>query len=119
MCHMFISLFQHIQLKTYSEAIAETVGSVMVLAKARFRNSEPVNYAKEVFLRFNLPPLHVLKFNFVPSIVEKLLSEKEFHRKLEESRWQGKWKFPNVSASVGNFRVLEEESSRLPIEEFL
>ena len=91
---MFIKIFQHVQLKTYSEAIAETVGSVMTLAQARFRNLEAVNFAKEIFMRFNLPPPHILKVSFIPSAVQKLSVEKEFHM--------------STSASVGNFRVREE-----------
>ena len=90
---MFIEIFQHVHLKTYSEAIAETVGSVMTLAQARFRNLEAVNFAKEIFMRFNLPPLHILKVSFIPSVVEKLLRKKEFQRRLEGARWQGKLKF--------------------------
>ena len=90
---LFIAMFQRVQLKTYSEAIAETVGSVMTLAQARFRNLEPVNFAKEIFLRFNLPPLHVLRLAFIPSIVEKLLEYKEFHRRMEGGRDRGKLKF--------------------------
>ena len=115
---MFVQIFQLVQLKTYSEAIAETVGSVMTLAQARFRNLEPVNFAKEIFLRFNLPALHILKQSFISSIVEKLLQRKEFHRRLEKSR-PDMLKFPNISASVGNFRALEEESSRMPIKSFM
>ena len=116
---LFIAMFQRVQLKTYSEAIAETCGSVMTLAQARFRNLEPVNFAKEIFLRFNLPPIHVLRLTFIPSIVEKLLEYKEFHRRLEGSRFQGKLKFSNTSASVGNFRAVEELNSRLPIDFFM
>ena len=116
---MFIEIFQHVHLKTYSEAIAETVGSVMTLAQARFRNLEAVNFAKEIFMRFNLPPLHILKVSFIPSVVEKLLRKKEFHRRLEGTRWQGKLKFSSTSASVGNYRVREEEFSRLPLDAFL
>ena len=116
---LFIAMFQRVQLKTYSEAIAETVGSVMTLAQARFRNLEPVNFAKEIFLRFNLPPLHVLRLAFIPSIVEKLLEYKEFHRRMEGGRDRGKLKFNNISASVGNFRAKEELNSRLPIDFFM
>ena len=78
---IFIRMFQRVQLKTYSEAIAETVGSVMTLAQARFRNLEPVNFSKEIFLRFNLPPLHVLKLTFIPATARKLMEYKEFHRR--------------------------------------
>ena len=107
------------QLKTFSEAIAETVGSVMTLAQAKFRNLEPVNFAKEIFLRFNLPPLHVLKVSFTPSIVEKLLIYKEFTRRLEGTKKQKKLKFKHISSSVGNFREKEEENSRLTVDYFL
>ena len=112
-------MFQRVQLKTYSEAIAETVGSVMTLAQARFRNLEPVNFSKEIFLRFNLPPLHVLKLTFIPAIARKLMEYKEFHRRLEGTRRQGKLKYINSSASVGNFRLKEEQHSRLPVNFFL
>ena len=116
---MFIKIFQHIQLNTYSEAIAETFGSAMTVAQARFRNLEAVNFAKEIFMRLNLPPLHILKVSFISSVVQKLLVEKEFHRRLEGTRWQGKLKYSNTSASVGNFRVREEEISRLPLNQFM
>ena len=106
-------------MKTFSEAIAETVGLVRTLAQARFRNLEPVNFAKEVFIRFNLPPLHILKVSFIPSIAPKLLKCKEVSRRLEGTRWQGKLKFLDVSSSVGNFRVKEEENSRLPLNIFM
>ena len=111
-------MFQRVQLKTYSEAIAETVGSIMSLAQARFRKSEPVNFAKEIYLRFNLPPLHILTVTFIPAIVKKLLFFKKFFRKCDGIR-EDKLKFPNVSASVGNFRAGEEENSRLPLKYFL
>ena len=116
---LFIKMFQQVQLKTYSEAIAETCGSVMTLAQARFRNLEPVNFAQEIFIRFNLPALHVLRVTFIPAIVEKLLEYKEFHRRLEGSRFQGKLKYSNTSSSVGNFRANEEINSRLPVSYFL
>ena len=51
----FIDLFQFIQVKNYSEAICETVGSVMNIHHGRGRNLHPVNLNKELFLQFNLP----------------------------------------------------------------
>jgi hypothetical protein len=91
----------------------------MASAQARFRNLEPVNFAKELFLRFHLPPLHVLKMTFIPAIVEKLLEYEEFHRRLEGTRFQGKLQFSNMSSSVGNFQVKEEMNSRLPVNYFM
>ena len=40
-------------------------------------------------------------------------------RRLEGSRFHGKLKFNNISASVGNFRAKEEMNSRLPIDFFM
>ena len=48
-CGIFIQIFQRVLLKTFSEAIAETVGSVRTLTQARFRNLEPVNFARFLF----------------------------------------------------------------------
>ena len=35
-----------------------------------------MNFAKELFLRFNLPPLHILKITFISGIVKNLLEYK-------------------------------------------
>ena len=83
----FVKAFEYLQIKSYSEAIAETVGSVMVMAKAKSRNCEPVNFAKEIFCRFNLPPLHICRRKMIPTIAEDLLTHLQFHRKLERSRY--------------------------------
>ena len=45
----FIHLFQFVQCKTFSEAICETVGSIMNIHRSRGRNLHPVNYGKELF----------------------------------------------------------------------
>ena len=83
----FVKAFEYLQIKSYSEAIAETVGSVMVMAKAKSRNCEPVNFAKVIFCRFNLPPLHICRRKMIPTIAEDLLTHLQFHRKLERSRY--------------------------------
>ena len=53
----FVGLFLHIQIKSYSEALCETVGSIMKMDHGRGRNIHPVNFNKEIYLRFNLHPL--------------------------------------------------------------
>ena len=66
----FIELFDDIMIKSYSEAIAECVGSLMNLQIGSGRNLHPVNLNKELFLRFNLGPLHVIKVNLIPQVVK-------------------------------------------------
>ena len=111
----FITLFQFIQIKTYSEAICETVGSIMNIHRGRGRNLHPVNYHKELFLRFNLPPLHHLTTTFIPALVKiKLEENTKYYRKLDHSRLD-KLKFQTLSATIGNFRKREEERSHLPL----
>ena len=61
----FIRVFQSIQIKSYSEAICETVGSIMKIHGGKGRNPHPVNFAKEIYLKFNLPPLHIMKKSIV------------------------------------------------------
>ncbi len=47
---MFLKLFEHSQIKSYSEAMSETVGSLMELHGGKARNLYPVNVSKEIFL---------------------------------------------------------------------
>ena len=113
----FIQLFEHIQVKSYSEALCETVGSLMKIHHGRCRNVHPVNFNKELFLRFNLPPLHVMKKRLIPDVVQvKLQEEKKMF--VSKTARKGMLKFGNLSSSVGNFRVKEEEASHLPLSLF-
>ena len=46
----FMSFFEKIQIKSYSEAVAERVGSVMKISKGRNRNCETLNFNNETVL---------------------------------------------------------------------
>lgn len=91
----------------------------MNIHRARGRNLHPVNYGKELFLRYNLGPLHILMDKFIPEIVKTKLDDenKHFYRKVENTR-PDKIKFDSVSATVGNFRTNEVQKSHLPLEFF-
>ena len=58
---LFAKLFQNIQIRSCSEAMAETVGSVMANHAGRNRHLQPHNFSKEIVLRFNLGPQHMLE----------------------------------------------------------
>jgi len=115
----FIDLFEFVQVKTFSEAICETIGSIMNIHRGRGRNLHPVNFTKEMYLRFNLAPMHVLKQAFIPELVHaKVVEEKkQYFRKTEVTKQasrQSVLKFASVSGTISNFRVKEERRSHLP-----
>ena len=100
----FIQLFEHIQIKSYSEAVCVTVGSIMNIHHGRGRNVHPVNFNKEIYLQFNLPPLHIMKKKMIPEVVtHKMNSERKKY--LSETQRKSKLKFETLSSSIGNFRV--------------
>ena len=57
----FIKFFECVQVRSVSEAICETVGSVMSNKTGRGRVLDPINFDKEVFLEMNLGPIHLLE----------------------------------------------------------
>ena len=78
----FQQLYEYVNIRTYSEAICETIGSMMAISLSNGRNLSPFNLEKEICLKFNLPPLHILNETFVPEIAkewrEKGGKKKEF-----------------------------------------
>ena len=116
----FCSMFEKIQIKSFSEAIAETVGSIMNRAFSSGRNLEPINLSKEICLVYNLPSLHLLKHTLIPELTDDICKKKQFLRTcgMTFPSYQAKLKFPNWSSSVGNFRVKEEEKCKLPVSFF-
>ena len=113
----FVELFEHIQIKSYSEAIAETVGSIMNIQLGSGRNLHPVNMNKEMFLRFNLAPLHVLKSSLIPEVAkDKIENERKTY--FNKTNQKSMLKYESLSASIGNFRKAAEERSCLPANVF-
>ena len=60
----FVGLFLHIQIQSYFEALYETFGSIMKMDHGRGRNIHPVNFNKEIYLRFSLHPFQEVIINF-------------------------------------------------------
>ena len=61
----FIDMFLRIQVESFSEAVCDTIGSIMSTANKKGRNCYPVNFSEEVSLCHNLPPMHILARSFV------------------------------------------------------
>ena len=116
----FRDLFERIQIKTFSEAVCETIGSIMKIAQGKGRNCDPVKFNEEITLCYNLPPLHVLNVSFIPEIVQDLTSRKDYFRKGNKQSRSiiNRLKGSSLSASLFNFRTKEEEKSKLPKECF-
>ena len=96
--------------KSYSEAICESIGSIMNIACGTGRVLYPDNFAKEIYLQFNLPPIHLLSENFIPELVKNELDRKRYLRKGDGiDRQQRKLKYPTTSATIGNFSMKEDE----------
>ena len=106
----FRDFFENINIRTSSEAICETIGSIMKMQLSKGRNLRPNNLDKEVFCRFNLPPFHTLKDSFIPAISEKWRKKKPkgLYRSTD------RLKFANLSSSLHNFRRGEEKKSWFP-----
>ena len=113
----FISLFEFINIKSFSEAYCESVGSLMNILVNKGRNLSSANFSKELIFSFNVPPLHVLANKFIPEIVDCLVNDKkkQFFRKLDSSDQKNKLKFQVVSSSLGNYRKDSDNKAHLPI----
>lgn len=115
----FQDFYEHINIRSYSEAVCETIGSIMGISVANGRNLMPLYLHKEVFIRYNLPPFHVLKDKFIPKVAEtwrkRNVSEKGFFRKLPK---RSGLQLSEVSHSLEAFRKAEEERSHFPVDLF-
>jgi len=61
----------------------------MNVATALGRNCHPANFNKEMFLRFKLPPMHVLNEEFIPELVKNEIDHKrDFIRKADSDSRQ-------------------------------
>ena len=68
----FKDFHENINIRTSSEAICETIGSVMNIQLSNGQYLNPQNLDKEVFCRFNLPPFHTLTNKFIPNLINPI-----------------------------------------------
>ena len=108
----FFLLLELCMNKSYSEAICETVGSIMRIHGGKGRHLHPVNFSKEVCLNFNLPPVHTLT-SIISGLTNQIVNveKKRFSRRGRS----GLWKYSKYSASVGNYRNRVEDESHTPV----
>ena len=82
------------------------------MATVSGRNLFPENFAREVFPSFILPPLPLLMKKFIAEVVmeEMKNKNKEYIRRGKGIfRQTRKFKYAELSSSIGNFRSIEHE----------
>jgi hypothetical protein len=94
-----------------SEAMAETVGSTMNINSGTGRQLQPVYFSVEIYLRFNLGPLHALGGS-VKDLAEK--HGKEFFRKAVSMGLV----MDRTSIAISSFRKKSELNCHIPLKMF-
>ena len=107
----FINLFQNVQIRSMSEAICETVGSMMVTHGGKGRYLQPSYFSMEMYLRFNLGPLHLLS-DLCKEIVRE--HRKEYIRK-DDTLQRYDRVISRHSAVLETYRKNQEEKAHLPL----
>ena len=104
----FKELYENCMIRSFSEALCETVGSVMNQMGNRYL--QPFYFSIEMYLRWNLGPLHFLK-NLIEDIYRR--EKKLFVRKTSRID-QVVTKDLTKSAAISSFEKKSEEKSHLP-----
>ena len=114
----FKRLFEYCMIDVMSEALAETVGSIMNhhLGSGSRASILPKNLNSEIFTRYNLGPLHCVD-DVVQSVVMRRLVEDRisYKRVLDDKRPEMLKAFGRTSSSVYTFRRKEELKCHLPL----
>ena len=115
----FKRLFEYCMIDVMSEALAETVGSVMThhLGSGSRNTLLPINLNCEIFVRFNLGPLHLVE-NLVKSVVKRRVDEDQvsYKRKLDGKRPDMLKGRGSCSSSIHTFREEEKKKAHLPLD---
>ena len=75
---VFWDLFEYVNVRTYSEALCETIGSLMQLAFSSGRGLHPPNLNKDICIRYNAPPPHKFsRKSFFLKLLESGLNKKK------------------------------------------
>ena len=93
-----------------SEAMAETVGSMMNQHCGRGRHLQPAFFSMELVLRFNLGPLHLMD-GLIKEVLE--CEKKEYIRRVTRVDMLIT-KDTKLSAAMNTFRNKARDNSRFP-----
>jgi hypothetical protein len=113
----FSKLFQNCQIRTCSEAMAETVGSIMKNHSGKGRFLKPNNFNKEIFLEFNLGPPFLLD-----GLAERIFNLKKkkyiYNRKADGSLVSHFSRLADIEhgSAVSTYRRQQVEKAHLPLD---
>ena len=112
----FQKLWELLMIRSSSEAICETVGSIMGQHCGKNRYLTPENFSKELVLRFNLGPLHLLN-----GLIDEVLALGTTKSYLRQAIYIGKTVTKDLkkSATIGSFQKKNETKSRFPLSFWL
>lgn len=112
---VFSNLFECVQVRSTSEAICETIGSVMNNHSGKGRYLRPVNFNKEIFLEFNLGPTY-LSENLVKEVY-KLRKKDYVFKEWSDSRLVSRNQLTDerFGAAIRTFRKIQLDKSRFPV----
>ena len=105
----FINLFENVQIRSMSEAICETVGSMMVTHGGKGRYLQPLNFSMEMYVRFNLGPLHLLS-----GLCKEIVKERHKYYIRKEDILKRYDRISSNSAAIESYRKNQEEKAHLP-----
>ena len=108
----FQKLWEVLMIRVTSEAICETAGSMMNQHCGKNRFLQPENFNIEMYLKFNLGPLHLLD-NFVKEILASDSSQ-SYLRKEQAKKRRLVTNDLNKSAAMGTIEKRIEKKSRFP-----
>ena len=109
----FQTLFENCMIRGTSEAACETVGSIMNIHSGRNRHLKPENFSKEIVLRYNLGPMHVLDdHDFIEDIYNREKKEYMFRTSRPDLL---KTKSLTKGTAISSFHKREEEKSHFPL----
>ena len=109
----FQKLWEVLMIRVTSEAICETAGSMMNQHCGKNRFLQPENFNIEMYLKFNLGPLHLLD-NFVKEILASDSSQ-SYLRKEQAKKRRLVTNDLNKSAAMETIEKRIEKKSRFPI----
>ena len=109
----FKELYEICMIRSMSEAMAETVGSMMNQHCGKGRHLQPVFFSMELVLRFNLGPMHLMD-NLIKEVLAcEYQQNKEYVRKTTRVE-KLVTKDIKLSAAINTFRNKAQEDSRFP-----
>ena len=109
----FKDLYEICMIRSMSEAMAETVGSMMNQHCGRGRHLMPAYFSMELVLRFNLGPLHLMDKMIKDILKCESDKGKEYIRRVTRVD-KLVTKDTKLSAAMNTFRKKAEDSSRFP-----